>query len=108
MMPRGFKIAGKRFRNGFDQYDGSITYYTAIATDHLAEDRGVMQPFSSESRAAWASRVLQAHYPGRTYQTWRRVTPRGVDVTQMEALEAAAIDEVRRIELADKYGIDAA
>jgi hypothetical protein len=95
----------RRFRNGFARLGDAVLYYTALAPDHLSEERGAMQPFAEESRAAWACRVLQAHYPGRTYQTLRRVTPPGVDVAQLEALEAAAIDEVSRIEVADKYGL---
>lgn len=95
----------RRFGNGFATSNGQVIYYLAIAWDWLGETHSIVQPLADESRAAWAVRVLEANYPGRRYEVVKRYTPEGVTVEQMEALEAALVDELTRLEIEQRYRV---
>ncbi|TKD47325.1 hypothetical protein [Azotobacter chroococcum] len=95
----------RRFGNGFATSNGQVIYYLAIAWNWLSETHGIAQPLADESRAAWAVRVLEAHYPDRHYDVVKRYAPEGVTVEQMEALEAALVDELTRLEIEQRYRV---
>ncbi|WP_193452847.1 hypothetical protein [Pseudomonas nitroreducens] len=83
--------------------NGHAVVWAAVCMTALSEDHGVVRPFSIKERAEWACRVLAAHYAGRVYQVVNQLTDRPVDSQQMEIFEGWAMEEVAKLELADKY-----
>lgn len=96
----------RSLRNGFETTGGLVTFYQVICWDSLAkaEARSLYRPFSTEARSTWAKQVLEAHYPGRSYEVIALHTAKAVDTEQMEVFEGWAVEEVGMVELADKYG----
>jgi hypothetical protein len=81
-------------------------YYQLVAWDWVHDERGIIQPLADEARAAWAGRVLANHYPGRSYETVKRYTPESVTIDQMEGFEAPVVDDLTKLELAHRLGVD--
>ncbi|MNN84715.1 hypothetical protein D3C81_2019110 [compost metagenome] len=67
------------------------------------EERGMARPFSTEEKAQWAKGVLAAHYPGREYVVVRQLTEKPVDPERMVVFEGWAVEDIGKLELADKY-----
>lgn len=93
-------------RNGFGTSNGHAVYYLVVALDSLTEERASIQPLADAERAAWAVRVLSNHYPERTYETVKKIAPEGVTIEQMEVFAGPIEEDLGRLELADRLGVD--
>lgn len=93
-------------RNGFGTSNGHVVYYLVAALDSLSEERASAQPLADADRAAWAVRVLSNHYPGRTYEAVRMIAPDGVTIEQMEVFAGWVEEDLGRLELAARLGVD--
>lgn len=106
MKRRGPIGSGRHFSNGFGTSSGRVVYYLVVAWDWTHEKRSIIQPLADDCRAAWAIRVLSAHYPERTYEAVKKYASEGVTVEQMEAFEAPVVEDLGMLELADQLGLD--
>lgn len=95
-----------RPRNGFGTSFGKIVYYAVIAWDNIHDDRGIVQPLDTEEHAAWAIRVLGGLYPDRTYETVKKFAKEDVTAEQMEPFLQLVLDDLTKLEIAQRYGID--
>ena len=98
--------SGRRFSNSFGTSAGRVVYYQLVAWDWIHETRGILQPLADEARTAWAVRVLSNHYPDRTYETVKQYAPESVTIEQMEGFEALVVDDLTKLELAHRLGVD--
>lgn len=97
--------AGKP-RNGFGTSFGQVVFYALVAWDNIHDERGIIKPLDTKERAAWAIRVLNGLYPDRTYETVKNIAKEGVTAEQMEPFLQYVLDDLAKLEIAQKYGID--
>lgn len=106
MIKHGGIGSARRFSNSFGTSAGRVVYYQLLAWDWIHAERGIIQPLADAGRAAWAVRVLGNHYPDRTYETVKRYAPESVTIAQMEWFEAPVVDDLTKLELAHRLGVD--
>lgn len=99
---RGFR----KPRNAFGTDFGLVVYYAVVAWDNIHDERGIIQPLDTEERAAWAIRVLNGLYPDQTYETVKKIAKEDVTAEQMEPFLQLVLDDLAKLEIAQKYGID--
>lgn len=97
--------AGKP-RNGFGTSFGQVVFYALVAWDNLHDEHGIIQPLDTEERADWATRVLHGLYPDRTYAAVKRYAKEGTTAEQLEPFLQLVLDDLAKLEIAQKYGID--
>lgn len=93
-------------RNEFGTNSGLIVYYAVMAFDALDEERSIIQPLDTEVRAEWAIRVLNVTYPDRTYQKVKKFANEGVTAEQLAPFLELSLNDLAKLEIAQKYGID--
>lgn len=59
-------------------------------------------PLSTEANANWARDVLTKQYPGRAYEVNCYPLAKPVEASQLTTFESWAMDEVKRLELAQR------
>ncbi|WP_033998024.1 hypothetical protein [Pseudomonas paraeruginosa] len=96
--------APRQARAEFGTSYGQLVYYQLVCWECIHDPRGVVQPLASEARAAWAVKVLTNHYGGRVYETVKRYMPPGAAIEQVEVFADWVLDDLFRLELADKQG----
>lgn len=106
MSARAHTACGVGPRNGFGTSNGNVVYYLVVAFDSITEERASVQPLADTDRAAWAVRVLSNHYPDRTYETLKKIAPEGVTIEQMEVFEGPVLEDLGKLEIAHRLGLD--
>lgn len=95
-----------KLRNGFGTSFGQVVYFAVVAWDNIHDERGIVQPLDTEERAAWAIRVLNDVYPDRKYETVKKIAKEDVTAEQMEPFLQLVLDDLTKLEIAQRYGID--
>lgn len=85
---------------------GLVEYYLVVAWDCLNEKRAIIQPLANKARADWAVGVLAGVYPDRAYSILKGNGKPGTTIEQMEAAEAPVIEDLGRLEIAQRLGMD--
>lgn len=93
-------------QNTFGTEYGALIYYVAVDFEHVHAERGIVQPLDTAARADWAIGVLSKRYPERSYESVRRLAPDNITAEQMEVFAAPVLDDLSKLELADKMGVD--
>lgn len=104
-MSSGYRArVGQQVRCGFETVEGLPVIWQVVCWDAMKDiaSHAMVRPLSSEALANWVGGVLAKHYPGRTYEVNRYPLAKPVEAEQLTAFESLAMDEVKRLELAQR------
>ncbi|MFT0635577.1 hypothetical protein ACMFY5_26260 [Pseudomonas sihuiensis] len=94
----------RRLRNGFETVQGLPIIWQVVCWDAVNKgtSHAMVRPLSTEANAKWARGVLTKQYPGRTYEVNCYPLAKPVETAQLTTFESWAMDEVKRLELAQR------
>ena len=95
----------RRLHNGFETVQGLPVIWQAVCWDAVNDgaSHAMVRPLSTEALANWAKGVLSKQYPGRTYELNCYPLAKPVEPAQLAAFESLAMDEVKRLDLAQRH-----
>ena len=94
----------RQLRNGFKTVQGLPVIWQAVCWAAVSEgaSHAMVCPLSTEANANWARDVLTKQYPGRAYEVNCYPLAKPVEASQLTTFESWAMDEVKRLELAQR------
>lgn len=94
----------QRLRNGFETVQGLPVIWQVVCWDAVKDgtSHAMVRPISTEALANWAKGVLAKQHPDRTYEVNCYPLAKPVEAAQLTAFESLAMDEIKRLELAQR------
>lgn len=97
-------VWARQLKASFQKENGFTVVWNVACWSAVKEvaERAIVRPFSSAEKAAWAKKVLEAEYPGRTYEAYKETLGRPIEDEQLKLFESMATDELFKLELEQK------